>query len=282
MWLALTILTIAADPHAGANAVQRAQHNTPARLVSIQRGDRNYASPRLAASANFVVRSQVDQPRADRVLEVCDTLCAELQEKWLGQSPAEPWRPRCEIVLHATRESYLREVGAGGAQTRGCCLIQFDGDRIVTRRIDLLADNPDRALSALAHELTHVILADRFGNRPLPRWADEGIATLSDAANKQALHRRDLLAAVRGRGHMRVIDLLSVDGYPPRHQLAVFYGQSLSLVEYLAQLDDPARLVDFVEQAGELGYDRALQQVYDINNVAELERLWYEQLAASD
>lgn len=282
MWLALTFLVIAADAtsQAAPSGVAGA-HLHPVSFRKSKTSCRCCSSPVLA-SANFVVHSQVQQPQSEDVLRVCESLCAQLQTQWLGGTRAEPWLPRCEIVLHATRESYLREVGMGAGQTRGSCLIKFDGDRIAVRRIDLLADDPARALSALAHELTHVILADRFGQPSLPRWADEGLATLADAESKRALHRRDLLSAVQIGEHMRLIDLLSVEMYPPKHQFAVFYGQSMSLAEFLVQRDEPARLVDFVEQAQELGHDLALQRVYGIRSVAELERRWTQYLANED
>ena len=51
-------------------------------------------------------------------------------------------------------------------------------------------------MTALPHELTHLILADRFSPRQVPRWSDEGMAVLADPAEKQRLHLRDLRQAL--------------------------------------------------------------------------------------
>ena len=123
------------------------------------------------------------------------------------------WEPKCYIVLHPTAESYLREVGEG-QMTAGSSLIEFAGNRLVTRRVDLRADHPDGYLGALAHELTHVVVADRFVERQIPRWADEGMAVLADTQGKQDLHHADLGVARANRTTFRLVELMQLENYP--------------------------------------------------------------------
>lgn len=229
---------------------------------------------------NFTVRSYPRGPAAEKVLATCERLRTELRHRWLASQHEVAWRPRCEVVLHATRSAYVQSVGRGARQTNGASLIQFQGGRVSMRRLDLLVDAHGQ-LPALAHELTHVVLADRFSGRQPPRWVDEGIATLADSADKRMLHQRDCENALRRGSALRMVDLLTLDQLTSPEQVPAFYGQSLSLVNYLAQRDRPSRVVEFAARAMDAGYDRALREHYGIDGVAGLERQWRHHLAAA-
>jgi hypothetical protein len=54
----------------------------------------------------------------------------------------------------------------------------------------------------------------------------------------------------------------------------IFYAQSVSLVEYLTHLRKTTVFVTFMRDALKRGYDKALQEHYGIQNVAELEKAW--------
>jgi hypothetical protein len=97
---------------------------------------------------------------------------------------------------------------------------------------------------------------------------------LNDSQAKQKLHQQDLAAAFDQGLHFRAVDLMTMQGYPEPHRMGAFYGQSASLTAYLAHRDQPAKFVTFVKGAMEKGYDQALRDVYAIDGVAELERLW--------
>lgn len=233
------------------------------------------AAAHSASSANFEVRSYRNGPAATDILNRCESLRSECRRVWLALKDDSAWQPRCSIVLHPTRASYLQAVGRGGSQTSGSSLVRFEGERVVVRRVDLLVDR-DGATTALAHELTHVVLADRFGARRPPLWLDEGIATFADAAGKQRLHDRDCRHALENGSAMRLTELLRVEQITSADQVPAFYGQSLSLVRFLAERAEPANIVDFAVTANEVGHDRALKKVYGIDGVADLEHQWKE------
>ncbi len=131
--------------------------------------------------------------------------------------------------------------------TFGCSRITFGPDeRIAARRIDLRGDDGERASSALAHELSHVILADYFGRRSLPRWADEGVAVLADSTNKQARHHADLQDAITGNKVLTFGFLAALESPPSTDRVAVFYGQSASLARFLAHRKTPHDFLSFV------------------------------------
>jgi len=223
-------------------------------------------------SENFRVCGITDRKAVEGLSDACEQKRAELQSKWLGGATAEAWEPRCHVVLHPTADSYIREVGEG--QTAGSSLIEFAGKQLSSRRVDLRADHPQGFEDALAHELTHVVVADRFIERQIPRWADEGMAVLADSKTKQSLHRADLDSARTQRATFRLVELLNLETYPEPQRQGAFYGQSLSVVEFLVARSGPETFVKFVERATIAGYDAALKEIYRFDDLAHLEQEW--------
>ncbi len=157
----------------------------------------------------------------------CERLRSTLCKQWLGAKQPRDWSPKCDIVLHATLAEYLRAVGADQAATIGASLIDWAGDRIILRRIDIRADRAGWLNGALAHELTHAILADEFGPREeLPLWADEGMAVLADPATKQALHLRDFHHGLRRGSSWRLADFLPTNLRPAANKSLFSTGRA--------------------------------------------------------
>ncbi len=222
--------------------------------------------------ANFIVRTFPGGPKASVVLDQCEDLRAELQRSWLRLETADKWEPQCEIVLHPDRTQYLKAVGVGGGSTSGSSLVRSKHGRITARRIDLIV-NQDGELTALAHELTHVVLADRFEGRT-PRWIDEGIATRADSPEKRSLHLRDCLHSIQSGTALRLFEVFKLEQFTSAQQVPAFYGQSLSLISFLSAHDEPAKIITFAEKAKDIGYDRALKVCYGMEGIPELERKW--------
>lgn len=226
----------------------------------------------VVESDNFRIHSYRNGPSAEELATRVEKMRSELQSVWLNGEAESQWQPRCEIVLHPTRAKYQQAVG-GGAQTSGSSYIRYQRGRMQTRRIDLLVLS-DGTMSALPHELTHVVLADRFEGRQPPRWVDEGVATLADSREKRKLHHRDCQYALSSGTALRMMEILNLDQFTSAEQVPAFYGQSLVLVRFLASRDDLDTIIDFAETAMNDGYDQALQTHYGIDSVAALERQW--------
>jgi len=232
-----------------------------------------------ATSANFVVRNFHASNDARRVAEHCERWRTKLQKYWIADQQ-DTWQMQCEIVVHANRSSYLAAVGTGGLQTFGSSLVKFGSEKeIVQRLIDFRGDSP-HGLASVPHEMTHVVLADLLDGRQPPRWADEGMAILADSHEKQMLHERDLTHGLANRTAFRVAELVTMDSYPQSSRIAAFYGQSASLTACLAKRDDPAKFVEFLRRSLDNGYDKALRDVYHLDNLSELEQLWHGQRLA--
>ncbi len=237
------------------------------------------AAPKWHAveTANFRILNYGGHPLGGQVGEACEAMRKGLCQCWLGLQ-SENWSPKCDIILYPTDEAYLREVGAGARDTVASSLIDRRQGRIASRRIDIRASRADWQSNALGHEMTHVVLADRFAAEPLPRWMDEGMAILADSAEKQGLHRTDLTRAVAAKREFRVHELITMGDYPPSNRWATFYGQSASLVRFLVDQAGAERFVQFAELASRVGYETALKRTYHFG-VAELERRWQASLA---
>jgi hypothetical protein len=232
-----------------------------------------------ATSANFSVRSHHPAHDARKVAEYCEHWRARLQRYWIA-SEQDPWAVKCDVAVHAGSASYLAAVGSGARQTFGSSLIRFDSNKQVARRLIDFRGDSAHGLAAVPHEMTHIVLADLLGGRQPPRWADEGMAILADSPEKQMLHERDLSHSIVSRTAFRIAELVAIESYPQASRIPAFYGQSASLTAYLAKRDDPTRFVEFLRRALDEGYDKALREVYHLDNVAQLEQHWHKQRLA--
>jgi hypothetical protein len=130
---------------------------------------------------------------------------------------------------------------------------------------------------AIDHELVHVVLADHFVLAAPPRWADEGLALLFDAPEKQRGHEADFQEARRRGLAWTAGELVSLEAYPedsPRQR--VFYGQSAALVRWLIARRDAATFIRFLDDAADAGMDASLSRHYGLNSLASVSSAWKE------
>lgn len=234
-----------------------------------------FAQTLCAMSDAFRVYSYKDGPAPQAVLQECHKLRSRLHRKWCGMRDTPRWYPPCEVVLHGQRKEYIRAVGEAGRLTLGSTLINFRQGQITRRRLDLLVDAQGR-IPALSHELTHVVLADRFPSGKIPPWFDEGAALLADSPEKQAMHRADYDTEARAGRALQLDQLMARDLSLTAEQVPVFYGQSLAVVEFLLQRGPPETLTRFVELSLVHDCDHAVRTCYAFDDLAELEHAWQQ------
>lgn len=229
----------------------------------------------LAESANFRCWSQLDQASARQLAETCEAWRDSLRATWLTVSEKELWIPKCEVVVHPDCMQYNHALGDSRQDLSvGSTRMTIDNGRIVMRRIDLRADVPDWAQAALPHELTHVVLRERFGARKLPRWADEGIAMLSESSEKQEERINQLRDSIRRQPLPTLQYLIRAQCSTDPNLRDTFYSQSLALSSYLISRSTPARFVEFIDESSEIGFDKALKKHYQVEGITALQREW--------
>lgn len=271
--LTLTVLCYASAPK---RVLAQCESATACTCPNCPQIERTYRTGRwfVLETANFQVCCEQSEASATHVARHAETLRNALRAKWLGDDSPATWNPLCQIVLHSNRRGYVEAVGRGSDRTVGSSSVKTSKDQIVARRIDLLEADTDFLRAALPHELTHVVLSDKFLSNPLPRWADEGIAMLADPRAKQGRHRNDLRIAFANGTVVHTAALLTMEDYPRPDRFGAFYGQSASLTEFLVKRKTPSLFVDFIERARREGYDSALRRCYEIDGIGELDRQW--------
>ncbi len=226
----------------------------------------------VAESANFRIFHDGDTGQAERVAKTAETARAAAQKKWFGRV-GEEWTPKCDIYLHATADVYSRETGQSG-NTPGHANLATQGERVVLRQLHLRLDNPTMLAQTLPHETTHVVLAGQFGPKPIPRWADEGMAVLGEPRAEINRHLRNLPAHREAMQLFKVNELLAKSDWPDAQRVGAFYAQSVSLVDYLCGLRDQQTFAKFLKEGLTSGMDAALKKHYGIEGVRDLETRW--------
>jgi RNA polymerase sigma factor (sigma-70 family) len=180
--------------------------------------------------------------------------------RWLKKELAD-WPKPCTIDVT------IRPGGTGGATS-----FAFDNGQVKEQRMHL--EGPlDRLLaSVLPHEVTHTILAHHLG-QPVPRWADEGAAVMSEDEEERQRHdkvAREILATP-GRA-IPLKRLLVMQDYPP--DVMVLFAQGYALTRFLVERQDHQTFLRFVRDGKGNRWDQAVKAHYGLANVEELEAVW--------
>jgi hypothetical protein len=125
-----------------------------------------------------------------------------------------------------------------------------------------------------SRQITHVIVADRFSRKQIPRWADEGIAILSEPESKRLRRFRAYQNNVSRTPAFAASELMSIRDYPAAGRRDAFYWQSAALVSYLVQQKSPEEFLKFVDRALDSDAATALKEIYEIPSMARLQTHW--------
>ncbi|MCK4340172.1 MAG: tetratricopeptide repeat protein [Phycisphaerae bacterium] len=144
-------------------------------------------------TAHFDVYARNDVV-AEWVAEAAEYHFAGLCE-WLGGEARDHWEPRCEIRVHATRDALMQATGITGigfavSRTR------LQGERILSRKLEVFQADPWLLSSTLPHELTHLLIADQRRQDSFPLSVDEGLALHAEPPARRLMYRRLLAKEV--------------------------------------------------------------------------------------
>jgi len=211
---------------------------------------------------NFVVTAQ-DSGEAKRVAEAAEEYRRRLAIYWTGKALPN-WSSPCTLSVKSG--SY----GAGGQTT-----FQFVGKNVLNWRMSVQGSLERILDSVLPHEVNHTIFACYF-RRPLPRWADEGAATLFEHRSEQRI-QLDLLQRVvkSGRGFIPLGELLNMKQYPTgRMPMLTLYAEGFGLVDFLMHQGGRHTYLKFLAEGTKNGWEAAIRKYYNHNGVDALEKDW--------
>ena len=193
------------------------------------------------------------------------------------------WTPKCDLFLYPSGAEFQR-LTRFPMETWGFADLEIGDGKVWLRRLHVRADDIQRLDKLLVHELTHVVLADHFAKHQIPRWADEGIAVLSEpVARRNELRRWLNQEAAQGRV-FSLKDLASQRHVPRDKRLGdLFYAQSSALVEFLLterKLPE-SELLRFVSESESRGLNAAMSRRFPEVTVTELETEWRQWMTTS-
>ncbi|MFO1007056.1 MAG: hypothetical protein U0929_13935 [Planctomycetaceae bacterium] len=216
------------------------------------------------ATPNFVAHA-ADPQVAEQVARTAEYFRKILAEEWTGEVLPN-WSTPCPIQVT------VGSMGASGSTT-----FTFENGQVHSWDMRVRGTLERVLDSVVPHEVCHTIFASKF-RRPLPRWADEGAATLVEHPSER-LRQVDLLNRVFGRRQqMPLQTLFEIREYPSNPEdLYTLYAEGYSLAEFLVQRtgsDGKRVYLDFLADALSGGWEKAVQKHYDYNSVSALEQDW--------
>lgn len=211
---------------------------------------------------NFVVTAH-NEEFAKQVGEAAEIYRKELAIEWTGKALPGNWSTPCPIHVK------VGTMGAGGATT-----FNFQGGEVYGWKMEIFGSEERILDSVLPHEINHTIFACHF-RRPLPRWADEGAASLIENESERMRLRHIHDQVMNTTRKIPLQTLLEMKNYPnDKQQVLTLYAEGHSLADFLIQRSDKPTYLKFLQLAHEQGWNEALKSVYQFDSVDALERIW--------
>jgi hypothetical protein len=215
-------------------------------------------------TANFVVTAP-DGETAQKVAKCAEVWREDLALLWLGKE-LPIWFKPCPI------EVKVGQIGAGGSTT-----FTFDNGEVFGWKMKVQGSLERILDSVIPHEVNHTIFASHF-RRPLPRWADEGAATLFEHSSEQARQIDTLNRVMKTQRRIPLQRLLTIREYPSDMQdVLTLYAEGFSLASFLVgQKGEKGRKVylKFLEDANRMNWTKAIHKHYGFENIQSLEKDW--------
>ncbi len=210
---------------------------------------------------NFVVDAPTPEI-AEQVGQVAEHYRKTLAVEWLGKEMPN-WHRPCTVKVK------VGQIGAGGATS-----FSFDRGEVFGWRMNVQGSLERILDSVVPHEVSHTVLACRF-RRPLPRWADEGAATLAEHDSEKLRQKKLVEQILNTTRRIPFRELFAIKEYPrDMNDVLTLYAEGYSLAEYLVQQGGRNRFLQFLDDAHQQGWDRAIAKHYREKDVNDLERQW--------
>lgn len=219
-------------------------------------------------SKNFVVFARTADV-AKQVAMCAERSRVELAELWLGRK-LDNWPEPCPIYVFDDRS------GAGGKTS-----FTFTNGHVHSWNMEVQGPIDSILDSVVPHEVNHTVFASFF-RRPLPRWFDEGAATLVESRAERLRQQSLVESVLRSNRRIPLNKLLTITEYPEdAESLQTLYAEGYSLADWLVQQEGGrSRFIWFAIDAMKYGWNKALAYHYGLKNVNELESKWAQWVIA--
>lgn len=209
---------------------------------------------------NFVVNAPTTE-FAKQVGEAAEIYRRELAIEWTGKPLPGNWKHPCPITVN------VGTMGAGGKTT-----FNFQNGEVYGWNMEIQGTEQRILDSVLPHEINHTIFASHF-RRPLPRWADEGAASLIEHDSERNRLREIHNRVMGSRRKISLKSLLEIKQYPQDQQdVLTLYAEGHSLADYLVQRGGKPQYIRLMSLSHEKGWATAFRSLYGYSNVDALEQ----------
>ncbi|RJQ52332.1 MAG: hypothetical protein C4521_10685 [Actinobacteria bacterium] len=182
-------------------------------------------------------------------------------------------------VLLAARSDRFPRVGAAG----DVLAVARPAEASIVVSPKSWRGDPKGLDGVLAHEVSHLVLGDKFaqGGAPLPRWLDEGLAqyvagTWDFDLDWAGQRERTMRAAVASRSLLPISSLEPAFNDPDSLSLA--YAESYGFVQYLSVTFGRQRLERFVDRASSSPSVEEAAEAALGRSFGDVEKEWRAQL----
>jgi hypothetical protein len=212
---------------------------------------------------NFIVEAPTEAI-ARRAGEWAEYYRREKAIQWLGRE-MPPWNEPCPLKMTLTMN------GSGGATN-----FQFDHGQIFSQDMHIEGSLDRMIASVMPHEITHTVFAHYF-RQPVPRWADEGGAVLSEDDLERGRHDKLVREILQTPGRAFPLRrLFGMTQYP--RDVMVLYAEGYSVTNYLVGLNGKPAFLQFIAAGMQGDWDSAVRAHYRFDSIEQLERAWVESL----
>ena len=228
---------------------------------------------KLSVAADFESRNfRVHAPNgevAKLVAAAAEHHRSRLGKIWYGHRIGN-WGSKCDVRVNVDDNA-----GASGSTK-----FKFANGEVYGWRMQVNGPLERILDSVVPHEVNHTILACWF-RRKVPRWADEGCATMVEHKSEQQRQTDHVGHLIRQGRRIPLRVLLNITQYPnDNRQLMALYSQGYSLTRFLIENYGRRQFLMFLKEAQHRGWDRAIQTYYKARNIESLEQKWQSWVVA--
>jgi hypothetical protein len=237
---------------------------------------------KVLESQNFRVHFVGDAEVAESIVPLCENSCHRVRQQWLAAKVQAEWSPKCDVYLYRSGREFEKYAQAP-AEVWGFADLAVGDGKVWSRKLHMRVDDLERLKNVLVHELTHVVMAEKFTDRPIPRWADEGIAVCCEPEERRRAFVEPLAEEASKKRLLTLRDLTRMQHVPqdPR-QGELFYGESGALIEFLMseqKLKEP-QVLALIDDCDRRGWNNAVSRHLPKTTAKQFETSWNTWLIA--